>query len=163
MPKYSQERKDSVLKKLLPPNSYSVAALSKIEGISPQTLYHWRHQATAAGVFVPNDPSSQQWDKHTRFSVVLETASMNAEELSAYCREKGIYPSQVESWKQACINGVEEPVVDSKVARSQVKELKQSKKKLERELKRKDKALAEAAALLVLQKKYQALWEDEAS
>lgn len=161
MSTYSKERKESVLSKLLPPNNCSVAELSKLEGISIATLYHWRNQARATGTFMPNDSNTQQWDKHTRFAVVLETASMNESERSAYCREKGLYPDQIAQWRQACIDGIDEPVMDAKTARTTVRDLKQSKKKLERELRRKDKALAEAAALLVLQKKYQALWEDE--
>ena len=163
MPKYSQERKESVLMKLLPPNNESVAAISKAEGISIQTLYHWRRQATASGVVMPKESDSQHWDKHARFTVVLETASLNEAEVSAYCRERGLYPTQVEQWRQACIEGVGEPEVDGKTARAQLKTLRKDKQTLQRDLKRKNKALAEAAALLVLQKKYQALWEDEES
>jgi len=65
----------------------------------------------------------------------------------AYCRQKGLYPNQVQEWREACLHGVESPSVDPKVIRSEVRDLKQDKKSLERELLRKDKALAEAAAL----------------
>jgi len=162
MPKYSIERKESVLSKLLEPSRYSVSELAREEGISEQTLYAWRTKARSSGVFMPNKDSSNRWDKQTKFAVVLETAGFNSQELSAYCREKGLYPKQVEQWRNACMNGIESSNVDPKKAREEVRHLKQDKKQLERELRRKDKALAESAALLVLAKKYRPLWEDEA-
>ena len=161
MPKYSIERKESVLSKLLVPGRYSVAEISREEGISEQTLYAWRNKARQTGVLMPNNQSPDRWDKQTKFAVVLETGSMNSQELSEYCRQKGLYPKQVHDWRDACLHGIESPLVDPKVIRGEVRNLKQDKKSLKRELRRKDKALAEAAALLVLAKKYRPLWGDE--
>lgn len=161
MPKYSTERKESVLSKLLTSDSGSISELAKAEGISQQTLYAWRNQARQSGLFMPNQQSPNRWDKNTKFAAVLETAPMNALELSAYCREKGLYPEQVNEWRDACLSGIAAPALDPKAVRVEVAGLKQEKKTLERELHRKDKALAEAAALLVLAKKYRPLWEDE--
>lgn len=163
MPKYSIERKESVLLKLLSGDLKSIADLSRKEGISEQTLYAWRHEARASGAFMPNKEPSVNWDSQTKLTVILETQSMNAQELSVYCREKGLYPQQVNEWRKACLNAMGSEVVDPKVVRTQVRDLKQDKKALERELRRKDKALAEAAALLVLAKKYRPLLEDEES
>ena len=161
MPSYSLERKESVLSKLLD-GRCSVTQLAREEGISAQTLYAWRAKSDHSGLGMSSRQSSSGWDKRRKFAVVLETASLNAQELSAYCREKGLYPAQVEQWRDACMNGIESSSVDPKKAREQVRELKKDKQKLERELRRKDKALAESAALLVLAKKYRPLWEDEA-
>lgn len=163
MPKYSIERKESALSKLLNPDRYSVAEISRAEGISQQTLYAWRNKARQSGVLVPNKKTPERWDKQTKFTVVLETAPMNAQALSAYCRKKGLYPDQVHAWRNACINGINEPKVDPKAVRKEVSGLKKDKKVLEAQIHRKDKALAEAAALLVLAKKYRLLWEDEES
>jgi transposase-like protein len=138
-----------------------VVKIANQEGIHPQTLYSWRNKANETGLLMPTKSSSKRWTKQNKFSVVLETCAMNIEELSRYCREKGLYPDQVKAWREACINGIDEPVVDPKVTATQLRALKKDKQKLEQQLRRKDKALAEAAALLVLQKKYQALWEDE--
>lgn len=162
MPKYSIERKESVLSKLLEPHGQSIADIARESGISQQTLYSWRNKARQSGVLMPNNDSPERWDKQTKFSVVLETSSMNAQSLSAYCREKGLYPTQIEQWRDACLNGIDSPPLDPKLVRAQVRDLKQDKKSLKRQLRRKDKALAEAAALLVLAKKYRPLWEDEA-
>lgn len=85
MPKYSIERKESILSKLLTPGGCSVAELSTEEGISKKTLYAWRNEARQSGVFMPNNESAERWDKQSKFSVVLETQAMNAHELSSYC------------------------------------------------------------------------------
>lgn len=161
MPSYSLERKESVLAKLLN-GDCTIAELARGEGISPQTLYAWRNQSINSGESMSDTSSSSRWDKRRKFAAVLETASLNAEELSAYCREKGLYPNQVEQWRDACMNGIESASLDPKQTRNQVRELKKDKQQLERELRRKEKALAESAALLVLAKKYRPLWEDEA-
>ena len=163
MPSYSIERKESVLLKLLNPDRYSVSEVSREEGISEQALSAWRNKARQSGVLMPNKKSPERWDKPTKFAVVLETASMNAQALSAYCREKGLYPDQVHAWRDACLSGVDDSKVDSKIVRKEVSGLKKDKKVLEVQLRRNEKALAEAAALLVLAKKYRPLWEGEGS
>ena len=161
MPKYSHEKKESILLKLLSGN-ISISDLAKQEQLSSKTLYAWRSQAKQAGRYMPSKTKSTQWDSQNKFQAVLETAGLNAEQLSAYCREKGLYPDEINLWRKSCIEGIgDSPKGDAKQNREQVKALKQSKKKLEQELRRKEKALAEAAALLVLQKKCQALWGDE--
>ena len=159
--RYSRERKEFILSKLLEGNC-SVAELSKKEGISTKTLYAWRKQANRSGLSMSNRQSPSSWNKHRKFTVVLETASFNSEQLSAYCRENGLYPEQIAQWREACMQGIESSLIDPKKAKEQVRELKKDKQQLERELRRKDKALAESAALLVLAKKYRPLWEDEA-
>jgi hypothetical protein len=85
---------------------------------------------------------------------------MNEAELSVYCRERGLYPEQIGQWRRACEQA-------NDWDRSQNKRLRESRKidgkrikALKRELKYKDKALAETAALLVLRKKAQAIWGD---
>jgi transposase len=79
-------------------------------------------------------------------------------ELGEYCRRKGLYPEQITVWKNAFIQGSSVPL--NKAEREQMKEQTRTIKQLEKELHRKEKALAETAALLVLRKKYQALWEE---
>jgi hypothetical protein len=93
-----------------------------------------------------------------KFAVVMETASLNELELSEYGRRKGLYSQQISTWREACLqaNASAAVKVDREKRRQQAKEIKQ----LEAELRRKEKALAEAAALLMLQKKVQALWAE---
>jgi len=162
MPRYSAERKSSILKKLLPPNNLSVSEVAELEGISEATLYNWRTQAKHQGVAVPGSgKTSDNWSAEAKFAVVVETARMNESELSEYCRAKGLYPEQVKAWKQACIQGQLDDAARRKQEREQTKQDKKQIKALERELKRKEKALAETAALLVLRKKLNALWGEQ--
>jgi hypothetical protein len=94
----------------------------------------------------------------------VETASLNEVELSAYCRRQGLYPEQISAWRDTCLQA--NASVSAKVDRAQHNAQTKKIKQLEAELRRKDKALAETAALLVLQKKVQAIWgepEDEKS
>ncbi|MCI3170636.1 transposase [Pseudomonas aeruginosa] len=97
--------------------------------------------------------------------MVLESASLNAAELAEYCRRKGLYVEQIKAWREACeqANGSVQPS-KTRREREEEKAAKKRIKQLERELRRKDAALAETAALLVLRKKAEALWgkdEDE--
>ena len=163
MKRYSAERKQSVIEKMMPPMNTPVSRLSEETGISDVTLYHWRKQAKARGLVVPGDGRNpENWSAEDKFSVVLETASMNESELSAYCRQKGLYAEQIETWKQACIEGNVNGAERERAVKAHTREDKRRIKLLERELRRKEKALAETAALLVLRKKAQAIWgEDE--
>ena len=97
----------------------------------------------------------QDWSLADRLQILMESHGMDEEALNAFCREKGIFRHHLEQWQAAFSAG---GAVDN---RSQLRELKDTNKALKRELNRKERALAEAAALLVLQKKYQALWVEE--
>ena len=159
MPRYATEREATVLDKLLPPHHRPIPEVAQTEGISEATLYNWLKQARKEGHAVPGSgkASPESWGGEAKFAVVLETAGMNASELGEYCRCKGLYPEQVARWKQACIAGAGtgEPAGNEplKHARKQIRQL-------EKDLRRKEKALAESAALLILQKKFNALWGD---
>lgn len=162
MVRYSAERKEALLKKLLPPINMSVAALAREEGISEPTLYTWRSQAKAHGVPVPGDKNlAEDWSPDAKFAVVIETATLSEIELSEYCRRKGLYVEQVQSWKQACIDGQQSSRERKQAEKAQAKADQKRIKELERELRRKEKALAETAALLVLRKKLNAYWSGD--
>jgi transposase-like protein len=160
--RYPKERKEAVLKKMLPPHNRSLKELAEEEGISEGTLYNWRKAARAEGRLLPDgDRTPEGWGTGDKFAAVLETAAMNEAELSAYCRERGLYPDQIREWREACEQA-------NDWDRSQNRRLKESRKaderrikELERELRHKEKALAETAALLVLRKKAQAIWGEE--
>lgn len=159
MPHYSEERKTAVLKKLLPPHNQTIIETSQDEGISEATLYNWRNKARQQGAPVPDKPIAQ-WSAEAKFTAVIETALMTELELSAYCRTKGLYPEQIQQWKAACIEGNQSSERLRNKDKQTTKQDKKRIKELERELRRKDKALAETAALLVLRKKLNALWEN---
>jgi len=158
---YSVERRESVLKKMLPPNNVSIAALSKAEGISDATLYLWRKQAREQGRLMPDsDTTPNGWTSRDKFAAVMETATMSETDVAAYCREKGIYPEQLAQWRVACEQANDWSQASEKKLKEATQSERKKNKQLQKELDRKEKALAEAAALLVLRKKYNALFED---
>ncbi|KEQ17085.1 transposase [Endozoicomonas numazuensis] len=159
MARYSEEFKASVVQKMMPPNNVPVAQLSRETGITEATLYTWRKKTRAQGVPVPGDGlNPEQWRSEDKFAVVLETAALNETELSEYCRKKGLFPEQIAQWKTACLTANAEAAEQRKLLAEERKQDKKIIKNLERELNRKDKALAETAALLVLAKKTRAIW-----
>ena len=163
MKHYSAERKAAVLQKMLPPSSLSVAELARQEGISDVTLYHWRKQAMASGMMsAVTKKTAEGWSGESKLAAVVETARLSEVEFSEYCRGNGLYPEQVKAWKQACIVGQQTATQQKQVEGAQARADQKRIRALERELHRKDQALAEAAAILILRKKLNALWGDDA-
>jgi transposase-like protein len=158
MTTYSDEFKDSILAKMLPPNHIGVPQLVKETGIPRDTLYGWRRQAAgrAATLATPVGVLSSA----EKFTVVVATATLNELEVGEYGRRQGVFPEQVAAWRLSCQRANEAlPTVAERAARRAERAQIAS---LTRELQRKDRALAEAAALLVLQKKVRAIWEEPA-
>ena len=158
---YSLERKASVLSKMLPPNIRSIADLAKEEGISDATLYNWRQQARNEGKLMPDsDNTPEGWSSRDKFAAVLETAAMSEAEMGEYCRQRGLYPEQLTHWRAACEQANDWDRASQKQLKETTRTDRKKLKQLEKELARKEKALAEAAALLVLRKKLDAMFED---
>lgn len=157
MKTYSDELKSSIIAKMLPPNEVSVPEIAAETGIPKDTLYAWRIKARGRAKPVSNKSGLSSEDK---FNIVIETASMNQEELNAYCRRKGLYPEQIEKWRRQCTKANEAVSPTTRADREKARQLDKENKQLKAELRRKEKALAETAALLVLKKKAQELWGD---
>lgn len=158
-PRYSEEFKESVIKKMMPPNPVSVSQLVKETGVSDVTLYKWRKDYRDQGIAVPaNRNHPNQWAAEDKLAVVIETAALNQAQLSEYCRSKGLYPEQIHEWKTSALSGYQNSRQRDREKAVDQQQDKKKIKRLESELRRKEKALAEAAALLVLSKKCQAIW-----
>jgi transposase len=153
--RYGQTYKDRVVARLLPPESSAVEVVSREVGVSAATLERWRAEALAVAVGEQPDGGRHRWTPAARLEAVIATAAMDEASRSGWCREQGLYPAELEAWKQAAIAGLVEPraggATDARLDRRRIKQL-------ERELHRKDKALAETAALLVLSKKLSAVF-----
>jgi transposase-like protein len=156
---YSQELKDSLMAKMLAPHNLGVPQLARESGIPRDTLYGWRRQAlsTGAGAARPATPLGS-WSSEAKFTAVLESASLNELELGEYCRRRGLFPEQLATWRELCRQA--NAVVPNKAELSERRAEREQVRQLTRELQRKDQALAETLALLVLQKKLRALWAD---
>ena len=105
-----------------------------------------------------NGKNAVVWSSADKFGVVLETARMNEAELAEYCRSKGLFVEQVADWREACQQANAAPVERNRELREQGKSDRKEIKQLKKDLQRKEKALAEAAALIILRKKAQAIW-----
>lgn len=159
MASYSDAFKEQAVKRMMPPNAQSVAEVSRSLGVSEQTLYNWRNQLRRKGKAVPADASNpDSWNGESKLAVVIETAALNEIDLAEYCRKKGLYAEQIVRWREAAIAGAETRGPLSAEERQELQQERKKTRQLEKELQRKEKALAEAAALLILAKKAQAIW-----
>lgn len=168
---YAETVRARMVLRMLGPNAVTATALATETGISQATLSRWlREAATIKGVSRSKPPSSppsssppsvepkrpQDWTALERAQVVLEASQLSEEELGELLRRKGLHREHLEAWVSALEAALARPV--RQAARSaDAKRIKE----LERELARKDKALAETAALLVLKKKMALLLGDE--
>jgi transposase-like protein len=161
--RYPQERKETVLKKMMPPHNRPLARLAEEEGISEATLYNWRKEARGQGLLLPDgDAGPEGWSAMDKFHAVIESAALNETALAEYCRKKGLYPQQLEQWRRACEAANDWDREQNSLLKAQQKADRDRIRRLERELTRKEKALAEAAALIVLRKKAEAIWGEPA-
>ena len=134
--------------------------------MSTGTLRKWWGQsnrvdpAAASKAELPGELPADAWSAGQRLLALQQTHGMSGPELHAWCREKGLFEHQLIAWREAFCTAA---APESRESRLALRELQTRYEGLQRELHRKEKALAEAAALLVLQKKFQALWQDEAT
>jgi transposase len=161
MVRYSEDFKMGIIKRMMPPQSESVISLAKEVGLSEAALHRWKKDAKAKGMAIPNGKTTpERWSTQDKFSIVVETATMSEIELAEYGRSKGLYIEQIQAWRDACMQangGIAQQASQlQKDIRIKDREIKQ----LGQELRRKESALAETAALLVLRKKARAIWGD---
>jgi len=125
-------------------------------------LYTWLKAAQKSGTKMSNSTS---WTAENKLAIIIETGPLTESELAKYCRENGLYPEQIKAWKDEFVLGVQTKKVSNKASIKEAQADKREIKSLKKELRRKEKALAETAALLVLRKKLNALYdlEDEES
>jgi len=145
------------------PGRISASSLSRLEGIPQPTLSKWLRDAGTLEPMKKNAHSngshrSKNWSLDEKLRVMVEIAQLPEDQVGSYLRERGLYESQIKQWRQAAGEALDKGAI-GKQRKKQSKENKRIKQ-LEKELRRKDKALAETAALLVLKKKAQAIWGD---
>lgn len=147
---------------MLPPNNTPVKRLAREEGISAGTLTKWRAEARAKGQLLPDAKAGPEgWSSADKLAAVIETASLNETEVGEYCRRRGIYAEQLAVWREACAQANDWDRAASRQIARETRDANKRVQQLERELARKEKALAEAAALMILRKKAEAIWGPE--
>jgi transposase-like protein len=166
MNQYSEKLKKAMAAKILMPGGPSALCLSHETGISQTTLSKWARFYKGKGIaLMSNKPKRpRDWTGKERFEAILNSSKLSGNELGVYLRKHGLTSAHLEKWKQEIIDGFEKPRVGRPPKTSTERELKKQVKALQRDLHRKDKALAETSALLILKKKAQEIWgtpEDE--
>lgn len=156
--RYTTEQRQAAVEQMGPPHHRPIKALAKATGITEVTLRTWRREAIEAGQLLRRDPrQSDRWSGLDKFRIVLETAPMSATERSEYARKHGVLPEQIARWREAC-EKANAPATSAPTKTVEETGTRQRVQALEHELRRKNAALAETAALLVLQKKVRAIW-----
>ena len=159
MTKYSEAFIEQALVKAFSRGERTIKSVADDVNVNHYTLKYWmkKNSVIKSNVTAIKEKRPQDWTAEEQLVALHETHGLTGEALQGWCREKGIFAHHLTSWKTAfCAEG-KVPAQGVREART----LKDENVKLKRELVRKDKALAEAAALLILQKKFRALWEDE--
>lgn len=157
--KYSEAFKSKMVRKLASPEGPSASALAQDVGVHQSTLSRWLRQAARVEDMKKQAQPSRSWDASQKLEAVLEAASLSEDDLGPFLRRKGLYRRDLEQWRGEMLKGLEQPQPRRRTS-SKTPEGRRIRK-LEKELRRKDAALAETAALLVLKKKAQAIWGAE--
>ena len=164
-PPYDAALREAVRIRMSPPNRESVAEIARDTGITAQTIYNWRSQWQKQCQLVPASPKPpEQWSAADKLAAVIQASGLSGTELGSFCRERGLYPKQVARWRQAAedANGSSAPsMADQRELQRKNQELIQQNRKLEREPQKKEKALTEAATLLMLSKKFNQIFQPD--
>lgn len=159
--RHSAAFREQCLRKLYERGDRTISQVADELGLQTSTLKYWmkysrkRSRVLDGPKRVTGGPPPAE-----RLALLLASAQLTGEALQAFCREHGIYSHQLDAWKAEFAQS--KPTENDQPIRAERDALRRQCEQLERQLARKDKALAEAAALLVLSKKYQALLADEA-
>ena len=157
--KYSEAFKSEMVRKMASPGGPSANALAEDTGVHQSTLSRWLRQAGRVEGMKKRGQPSRSWSAAQKLEAVLEASSLSEEDLGRFLRRKGLYRKDLEQWRGEMLKGLEQPQPRRRTS-SKTPEGRRIRE-LEKELRRKDAALAETAALLVLKKKAQAIWGAE--
>ena len=153
---YSKKFKENAIKKVITNRGIKTTEeIAKELGMPKATLYTWMSKNGSGTGPIPKEG---QFSALEQLQILKETYQLDEEALNAYCRRKGIFEHQLKEFEQNLVT--HKPLATSS-SKHELEEERTKNKQLAKELRRKEKALAETAALLVLQKKFQALFQDE--
>lgn len=168
---YSPVLRESILQKVLSEDK-PVSEIAREHGVSKGIIYYWlRQKRKKAGVSMSQNKKkgsrhnpSRQWSVAEKLNAIKATAGLSPEAAASWCREHGIYLHLIAQWEQEFLQGSATESTKDSEYRQEIAELRADNKRLNRDLTRKEKALAETTARLVLKKKLaEFLGEDEES
>ena len=153
MATYSRRFKERMVRKLTMPGALSASAVAEEAGIHQTTLSRWVKQY-GRGAAAMNGRRAQDWTAEERLTAFIEFERLDEDQRGEYLRQKGLHTATLQGWRQEFVDALRQGSKRHRDPRDkQIKEL-------QRELARKEKALAETAALLTLKKKAQLIWGD---
>ena len=158
--KHSEAFIEQALIKVYSRGERTIKSVADDLNVNHHTLKYWMKNTSAgkSRASATKEKRPHDWTAAEQLLALQETHGLSGEALQAWCRERGLFAHHLTSWKATFCAAGKEPASGAR----EVRTLKDENGKLKRELVRRDRALAEAAALLILQKKFRALWEDEA-
>ena len=157
---YSEEFKEAMVKKVLTRGEKTIQQIVEEVGIAPSVLARWKRERTMSATGSEKKEMGrrpQDWMAEEKLEAVLETQKLSPEDLGIYLRRKGLHSVHLEQWKREILEALKGEG-NSKRKNGEILEVKKKNQELERELRRKEKALAEASALLILKKKAALIW-----
>jgi transposase-like protein len=145
-----------MVRRMLGPSAKSATALADEVGIHQPTLSRWLRDARILnGTMSHQKKTTQKWTSSEKLRIVLAASQLKDDELGAFLRREGVHEHHLERWRSAVLAALDEE--GAKKPRGPSPEAKELAI-VQRDLRRKDKALAEVSALLVLKKKADAIW-----
>lgn len=161
MPDYAENFKLSIIQKVLSQPGRSVSSIATASNIPKSTLRGWLAAYKTKNMLklstsIVVSTGNGKWPLSKRLTILLDCASLDDAGIGAYCRKHGIYQSQLAEWKKSLMNNEIDKLLQQHS--EELKRISSENKALRHELKYKDKALAEASALLILQKKASLIW-----
>jgi transposase-like protein len=156
----SVEQKLAIIQKVLLNPERKLKALAEENNVGYSTLQKWlkQHKDGTLKESATRARRPQDWTRAERLQAVLHCETLTGETLGAYCRQQGLYPSHITEWKTALMTENPQHLMAQQKRINQ--KLEAENKALKRDLRRKEKALAEASALLILKKKVDLIWGD---
>jgi len=168
---YTEGFKQQMVKRMLGPPAVTATALAKKVGVPQPTLSKWLRDAGTVASMVIDEKEEKatapkKWTVNEKLRVVAAAEGLEGQARGEFLRREGLHEAQLKSWRDAAAGALTsaEAASSGPLTAKQRRRLVGAEKRvkeLERELRRKEKALAEAAALLMLEKKLQALGWDE--
>ena len=156
--KFSEEQKRMWVKKFLSRGSKSIDVFCRENALSSSIVYKWVATYGKTDDMKPLTRTPQNWTPEEKFKAVMAFDSLPVEEQGAYLRREGVHADHIEMWREKMQKSLEPESTDK---RSERGELIYKIQGLEKDLLRKEKALAEAAAIIILKKKVDLIWGNE--
>ncbi|MGV8893918.1 MAG: IS3 family transposase [Burkholderiaceae bacterium] len=150
--KHSEKFIEQALVKVFSRGDRTIKSVADDLNVSYHTVKYWMKRKSVAkdSVSATKEKRPQDWTAEEQLVALQESHGLSGEALQAWCRGRGIFAHHLTSWKAAfCAEGKE-----TTSSTRELRTLKDENAKLKRDAIRKDRALAEAAALLILQKKF---------